>query len=380
MKGDLHMRSTWGLGRDCIKYLRPYVHGGEVWEATKKTGIHREKIVDFSSSVNPLGPSQKAIEAVRNSLGQIPVYPDSTSALLREAIAASFEGITSNNVVIGNGSTELIYLFADTFLEKGEVTLIPAPTFGEYENAVRRTGGEPRHIKLPLNFCIEPNVFTRNMQDAKIAFLCNPNNPTSILTPDDTLIKIIEEALEEDVLVFLDEDFLEFVDEERQVSLVSRINDYPNLFVLRSFTKIFGLTGLRVGYGIASEETIKLLSNAKMPWNVNCLAQVAALAALTDTEHLKKSCELVRVERLFLNLELMRLTSFKPYPADANFIFINIEESGFTAAQIKEKMLKQGILIRDCSSFRGLNEYHIRIAVKTRQENEMLLAAFTKVV
>jgi threonine-phosphate decarboxylase len=380
LKSDLNVRSTWGLARDNIKCLKPCVHGGKVWEVGKKTGLTREEIVDFSSNINPLGSSQKALEAIRNNLGQIPIYPDSTSASLREAIADSFEGIRLNNVVVGSGSTELIYLFAEAFLEKDEVALIPAPTFGEYENAVRKTGGEPRHINLPRDFCIEPNVFTRDMKDAKIAFLCNPNNPTSILTSYDTVIEIIEEALEKDVLLFLDEDFLEFVDEEKQVSFVGEIDNYSNLFVLRSFTKVFGLAGLRVGYGIASEETANILSNAKIPWNVNCLAQVAALAALTDKEHMKKSRELVRTERAYLTRELMRINSFKLYPADANFILIDIKESGFTATQLKKKMLKQAILIRDCSSFRGLDDYHIRVAVKTRQENEKLLEAFTKVV
>ena len=374
------MKSTWGLAQENIKRLTPCVHGGEVWEAEKKTGLTREEIMDFSSNINPLGFSQKALEAIRNSLGQIPVYPDSTSAALREAIAASFGGITSNNIVVGNGSTELIYLFAETFLEKGDVALMPAPTFAEYENAVRKAGGKPRHLKLPTDFCIRPNIFSGDIKDAKMAFVCNPNNPTSILTSHEVLTEIIEEALEEDVLLFLDEDFLEFVDEEKQVSLIDKINDYPNLFVLRSFTKVYGLTGLRVGYGIASEEITKLLSNAKIPWNVNCLAQAAASAALTDKEHLKKTRELVRAERAYLTRELKRINSFKQYPADANFIFINIKESGFTSAQLKTKMLEEGILIRDCSSFRGLDDYYIRVAVKTRQENERLLEAFAKVV
>lgn len=374
------VKSTWGLAQENIKRLTPCAHGGEVWEAEKKTGLAREEIMDFSSNINPLGFSQKAVEAIRNSLGQIPVYPDSTSAALREAIAASFGGITSNNIVVGNGSTELIYLFAETFLEKGDVALMPAPTFAEYENAVRKAGGKPRHLKLPTDFCIRPNIFSGDIKDAKMAFVCNPNNPTSILTSHEVLTEIIEEALEEDVLLFLDEDFLEFVDEEKQVSLIDKINDYPNLFVLRSFTKVYGLTGLRVGYGIASEEITKLLSNAKIPWNVNCLAQAAASAALTDKEHLKKTRELVRAERAYLTRELKRINSFKQYPADANFIFINIKESGFTSAQLKGKMLEEGILIRDCSSFRGLDDYYIRVAVKTRQENERLLEAFAKVV
>jgi len=155
---------------------------------------------------------------------------------------------------------------------------------------------------------------------------------------------------------------------------------YPNLFVLRSFTKIFGLTGLRIGYGIASEEIVNSLMNAKIPWNVNCLAQVAAIAALEDEEHLKKTRELVKDEKAFLMRELKQIKAFKTYPADANFIFIDIRQSGYTAAQLKEKMLSYGVLIRDCTSFRGLDEYYIRVAVKTRGENERLLETFKKTV
>jgi threonine-phosphate decarboxylase len=245
---------------------------------------------------------------------------------------------------------------------------------------VKKAGGEVRFIKLSGNFCIEASIFTRQIRDVKMMFLCNPNNPTGFLTPQESLIEIIEEALEYDVLVFLDEDFLGFVDEEKQVSLVDKIGVYPNLFILRSFTKVFGLTGLRVGYAVSSEDTIKILSKAKIPWNVNCLAQAAALASLTDIKHLKQSRELIKKEREFLTKELTSLKGFKLYPADANFVFLNIEESGFTAAQLKDKMLQQGVLIRDCSSFRGVNEYHVRVAVKNRQENEVLLEAFRKVL
>jgi threonine-phosphate decarboxylase len=380
LERELNVKSTWRLARENIKDLTPCVHGGKVWEAEKKSGLAREEIIDFSSNINPLGSPQKALEAIKSNLGQIPVYPDSTSTKLREAIAASFKGINLNNVVVGNGSTELIYLFAETFLEKNDGALIPAPTFSEYENAVRKAGGKPRHIKLSNNFCIEPNIFSGDIKDAKMAFICNPNNPTSILTPHDTLIGIIEEALEEDVFLFLDEDFLEFVDEKKKLSLIDKVNDYPNLFILQSFTKVYGLTGLRIGYGIASEEIIKLLSNAKIPWNVNCLAQVAAVAALNAKEHLKKTRELITAERAYLTRELKRIKSFKQYPADANFVFIDVRESGFTSAQLKEKMLEQGVLIRDCSSFRGLDDYYIRVAVKTRQESDRLLEAFAKVV
>ena len=380
MKEDVNVKSTRELAREHIKRLKPCVHGGKVWEIERKTGLNRKKVVDFSSNINPLGFSQKALEAINNNLEQIPIYPDSNSTALREAIAAGFGGIDSNNVVVGNGSTELIYLFAETFLEKGDVALMPAPTFGEYESAVRKAGAKPRHLKLSKDFCIEPKLFSGEMKDVKMVFVCNPNNPTGILTPHEVLVEVIEEALDEGVLVFLDEDFLGFVDEEKQVSLIDEIDGYPNIFVLRSFTKVYGLTGLRVGYGVASEEITKLLSNTKIPWNVNCLAQAAASAALTDKEHLKKTHKLIKTERTYLTRELKKMNGFKLYPAYANFVFVDIRESGFTSAQLKMKMLEEGILIRDCSSFRGLDDYYIRVAVKTRQENEGLLEAFAKVV
>ena len=374
------MKSTSRLAREHIKNLKPCVHGGEVWEAANKIGLKREELLDFSSSVNPLGPSKQAVEAIKANLGQIPSYPDSNSTELREAIAAKFAGVSKDNVVVGNGSTELIYLFVETFMKKGDVTLIPAPTFGEYERAVRRIGEEPKHVNPNMDFQFSPDVFTRGLSGAKIAFLCNPNNPTSILMPHDHLSAIVERALEENVFVFLDEDFLEFVDGEESLSLIGEMEKYPNLLVLRSFTKIFGLTGLRIGYGIASEEIINSLLNAKIPWNVNCLAQTAAVAALEDESHLKKTRELIRGERAFLMQGLTRIEVFKVFQADANFIFVDVRQSGYTAAQLKEKMLRAGVLIRDCSSFTGLDEHYIRVAVKTRRENEKLLENFKKIV
>jgi threonine-phosphate decarboxylase len=374
------MKPVENLVRDNIKNLKPCVHGGDVLDAAGKSGLRREEILDFSSSVNPLGPSEKALEAAKKGFKEIPAYPDSNCFELRQAIASHFSGISKNNVVIGNGSTELIYLFAEAFLKKGEVALIPAPTFGEYESAVRKTGETAKFVKLDKNFNVDGSVYIREMAGAKMVFLCNPNNPTSILIPNETLTGIVELALEQDSLVFLDEDFLEFVENEKALSLISKIKRYPNLFILRSFTKIFGLTGLRAGYGIASEEIINVLSCAKIPWNVNCLAQAAAVAALKDEEHLRVTRELIKKEKTQLLTELEQFRSFKVYPPDANFFFIDIRKSGLTATELANKLLQQGILIRDCTSFRGLDQYYIRVAVKTRSENERLIEALKRTV
>ncbi|MGD0070412.1 MAG: threonine-phosphate decarboxylase CobD [Candidatus Bathyarchaeia archaeon] len=374
------MKPIENLVKDSIKNLKPCAHGGEILDAAGKSGFKREEILDFSSSVNPLGPSKKALKAAKNSFKEIPAYPDSNSNELRQAIADHFDGLSKNNVIVGNGSTELMYLFAETFMKKGDTAVIPAPTFGEYESAVRKTGETPKFVKLDKNFNVEADVFAREMAGAKIVFLCNPNNPTSILIPTETLKGIIEEALAQDSLVFLDEDFLEFVENEQALSMINKIKAYPNLFILRSFTKIFGLTGLRVGYGIASEEIINVLLCAKIPWNVNCLAQAAAVVALKDEEHLRVTRELIKNEKAFLSTELEKIKSFKVFPPDANFFFIDIRKSGLTATELKNKLLRQGILIRDCTSFRGLDEYFIRVAVKTREENERLIEALKRTV
>ena len=357
------MKATFRLVKENVRNLEPCVHGGDVWDSASKVGFREDEILDFSSSVNPLGASEKAVEAVKANLVRISSYPDSNSTELRRAIANRFEGVSKDNVVAGNGSAELIYLFAETFLTKGDVALIPAPTFSEYERAVRKTGAETKHVKPKRDF-----------------HFSNPNNPTSVLTPLEQLAAIVERAIEENVLVFLDEDFLEFVDQEEQLSFIGKVGSYPNLFVLRSFTKIFGLTGLRIGYGVASEEMTDILLNAKIPWNVNCLAQAAAITALEDEDHLKRTRELIKVEKAFLTRGLTRIEAFKVFPADANFFFIDVRQSGCTAAQLKKKMLQHGILVRDCSSFQGLDKFYVRVAVKTRPENEKLLDAFRKTV
>ena len=374
------VKSASTLARKDVKRLEPCVHGGEVWEIAEETGLSVEDLVDFSSSINPLGPSPRALEAIKNSFDKITLYPDSNSTALREALACHFGNINKNNVIVGNGSTELIYLFAQVFLKRGDVALVAAPSFGEYANAIVKSGGKSKHLKLTHDFQIELNAFLEEMEGLRAVFLCNPNNPTSMLIPDNTLREIIEKALEEEVVVLLDEDFIEFVEDEKRHSLVNRISKYPNVFVLRTFTKFYGLTGLRVGYGIADEETIEVFSKAKMPWNVNSLAQAAARAAMADKEHSRRTIELMKEEKKFLSNELSRIDGFHVFPADTNFILVDVRKTGFRASQLREKMIRHGLLVRDCSSFIGLDAFYVRVAVRTRKENERLLDAFRKVL
>ncbi|MEM2384656.1 MAG: histidinol-phosphate transaminase [Candidatus Bathyarchaeia archaeon] len=369
------------LVKENIRDLVPCVHGGDVWRVARRYNIEVKGILDFSSNVNPLGPSKRVIEAIYKSLWQIPYYPDPDYIELRETISNYISGIKADNVIVGNGSTELIHLFCETFIEKGDSALILVPTFGEYEVAVRKAGGKPIFIKLDWDFRVNVNRLLKKMtQQVKVIFLCNPNNPTSILTPQDVVLKNIEASLRSNILVFIDEAFIEFVDERRYYSLAREIKNYQNLFILRSLTKAFGLAGLRIGYGIAHEDMIDMLSRAKVPWNISCLAQVAAISALEDQEHLKRTQRLISEEKEFLLSELEGIKGLKVFPPDANFIFMDIRRSGLTAMQLKERMLLHGILLRDCSSFTGLDEYYVRISIRTREDNEKFLASLRKVL
>lgn len=373
------MKPIETLVNECIRGVKPCVHGAEVLGAAEQSGLSPEIISDFSSSVNPLGPSKRALDAAKSAFGQISAYPDSNSNDLRRVIAEHF-GVSKENVIVGNGSTELMYLFAEVFVGPGEKVVMPAPTFGEYEAAICRAGGAPLLVKLDRDFGIDVGLFKQKLREAKVVFLCNPNNPTSILIPQEVLTDIVETALAQDTLVFLDEDFLEFVDDEKNLSLVGAIDRYPNLFVLKSFTKIYGLTGLRVGYGVARKGLIDVLLRTKIPWNVNCIGQAAAISALKDREHLRVTLELIRKEKAWLGSEFASIGGFSFSFPDANYFFIDVRESGFTALELKNEMLKRGFLIRDCSSFKGLDEFFIRVAVKTHEENQRLIGAFRQIV
>lgn len=374
------MKSASILARDDVKWLEPCIHGGEVWDIASAVGVKVQDLVDFSSSINPLGPSPLALKAITDDFPNLPLYPDSNSINLRKAIAKHFGNISEDNIIIGNGSTELIYLFGEVFLDKGDVALVAAPSFGEYACAIIKNGGKAKYINVNQDFQIDSKTFCREIQNAKAIFLCNPNNPTSMLIPDETLREIVKTAFDREVLVFLDEDFIEFVQDAKHHSLVDSLEEYPNVFVLRTFTKFYGLTGLRVGYGIADKKTIDVFSRAKMPWNVNSLAQAAAIASLTDNEHSRRTLEVVKVEKEFLTSELTRIKGFKVFPADTNFIFVDVRGSGFSAAQLRERMITQGILLRDCGSFAGLDGYYVRIAVRMHNDNKKLLNALKKVL
>lgn len=352
------------------------VHGGNIWDIADENTVRKGGLIDFSSNINPLGPSEKVYEAVRESLWKIRFYPQIDSKNLRIKIAERHEGLTYSNVIVGNGSCELIHLFTQTFVKSNTLTLIPIPTFSEYYYATCKVGGAVKEVEPKGDLTFDVDKIIGNIRENSIIFLCNPNNPTGTLLDRKSITYIVEYASRRDSLVFVDEGFIDFTRDPERTTLSSNVSKYWNLFVLRSLTKSHGLAGLRIGYGIASEEIIEAMHRLKVPWNVNCLAQAAAEAAIDDDEFLDRTRKAILNERIWMISRLRSIPKLKVYDSEANFILIDMKTSSLTSREVSNRALENGLMIRDCSSFRGLDEYHIRVAVRKREENTRLIRFF----
>jgi threonine-phosphate decarboxylase len=363
------------LVKESLRNLSPYVHGGNLWKISEKYKIPMDQLIDFSISTNPLGAPEKALQAIRESLNLICHYPDPNHGWLLKALSNS-AGVETSNVVVGNGSTELIYLFAEVFLDCGYEAVVPVPTFNEYKAATQRVGGKIAFVKCDptRNFKLNFEELERAIsKKARMVFLCNPNSPTGYLYDKDDILKFIRFAAEKNVLVFLDEDYIDFVDDSRRYSMSEYVNDFGNLFVLRSLTKFFGLAGVRIGFGIASPDVVTILKRVKMPWSVNSLAMFSAVEAVKDEDFIKKSRLLLSRSKREL-LEMLRAVPWlKVYPSETNFLLIEIIQGSLTSTQLKEGLAKRGFLIRDCKDFDGLNNKFFRVTVRRPEENRKLI-------
>lgn len=330
------------------------------------------KFIDFSSNVNPLGfPS--SITKIINNRSLFSVYPDPNSSKLRDDLQ-KYTGIRKNQIIVGNGATEIIYNFCKVFLHNDTNVLIPVPTFGEYEAASRLSGSKITFFKT-MNLNKDISEFQDLITKTNCVFVCNPNNPTGILTSKNNLLKILESAYTKSVFIFLDECFIELVPDSNE-SLIQYVKEFDNLFILRSLTKSFGLAGLRIGYGLGNKKMIDVLHRTKIPWNVNGIAQIAASKALSNISHLNKTRKLVKNELKFLKDSISKINGFICYDSSTNFILI---KSKMNSKKIREKLIEKKILIRDCSNFRGLGNKFIRVAVRTHKENVKLVRALEEI-
>jgi len=342
----------------------PASHGGKY--GTKNPN---PQVIDFSSNVNPLGCHPGVKRYLKKQLDLISEYPDPSSSDLR-ANLAWFTGVRKKQIVVGNGATEIIYNFCKTFLNKKTPILIPIPTFSEYEVSAKLCECKISFFKT-MNLSKNLQKFIMKIPRNGCIFICNPNNPTGVLIKKKEMLKIISAAKKKSSLVFIDETFIELVPESNE-SLIKYIKNYENLFILRSLTKSFGLAGIRIGYGVSNSQIIDLLQKIKIPWNVSYMAQRAASAAICYHPFLEKTCKLIKKEKDFISSNLAKSKKFTCCDSSTNFILVKTK---IKSRLLQKKLQRKKILIRDCSTFRGLNQNYIRIAVKTRKENIKLVKA-----
>jgi threonine-phosphate decarboxylase len=349
------------------------LHGGNIYKIENQYNIKKEDIIDFSSNINPLGISETLKEEIIRNFDILQRYPDPDYCDLTKAIA-EYNRTDPENILVGNGATELIFLFARSL--KFKTALIVAPTFIEYAMALSRAGTKIDYFKLE-----EKKGFSLNTEDLKkkldkkydLLVLCNPNNPTSgYITPEKTEEMILT-AKKSDITVMLDESFIEFVDRNLVVRNTESFSKYNNVFILRSLTKFFAIPGLRLGYALAFNRNMRLQINKnKEPWTVNQIADLAGRVLLRDKNYIENTVRLLNEERKFLCDNISKIKWLKVYMPYANFLLLEILNN-ITSSELKTKLLKQRILIRDAANFKFLINKFIRIAVKDRKSNELLL-------
>jgi histidinol-phosphate aminotransferase len=345
--------------------IQEFLNSGVSYPLAREYDLQLPGAINLASNESPYGPSPRVSQTLRKELKSVGRYPDPRAVRLRRAIG-EYLGIRDENVVIGNGSDELMDLICKAFLDLGDRVFIPTPSFSMYELACRANGGVPKFHQLS-NFRWNPSELARAGSGAKIVFLGRPNNPTGNAPSKRCLTELAGIA----ELMVVDEAYVEFDDGSVARWAVRR----DNVIVLRTFSKAFGLAGLRIGYAVGAPELIGVLERLRAPFNVNRIAQAAALAALADVDYVKRVVQKVKRERERLYRGLLKF-GLEVIPSRANFLMANVRSGlGLSAPQFCDELAKRRIFVRDLSSFRGAGLDWVRISVGKPVENEKLLNA-----
>lgn len=341
-------------------------HGGEIYG--------RSVALDFSVNTNPLGTPPGVEAAVREAAGALCQYPDPRCRALVSALARH-EGVPEEAILCGCGAAELIYGYCRA-MGTGRA-LVTAPTFSEYAAALEAAGRavEVFPLREAEDFAVTERLLDAlAVTEAGAVFLCNPNNPTGRLIDGALLDRICTLCRERGMRLFVDECFLELSDGGREASLAGRLAEFPGLFLLRAFTKSYGMAGLRLGYCLSGDGALlSAMSRGTQPWNVSLPAQAAGAAALAEEDFLERSRTLLRRERPWLRRRLEAL-GLRVCPSQANYLLL------YSGRELAAPLLRRGILVRDCANYRGLGPGWYRVAVKTRPENRRLTDALTEIL
>lgn len=345
--------------------MSKHIHGGNVYKYKGCT--------DFSANCNPLGTPERVIKAGIESLYQVSQYPEVGYAPLRNAIA-EYENVRTEQVICGNGAAELIFTLCRAGNPKR--ALLPAPTFAEYRQALESIGCEITYHSLleKDGFQLKEDFLQSLKPGIDIVFLCNPNNPTGVLTDREFLMQILERCSRNEIFLVIDECFQDFIESPDEFTLKDQINRYENLFLLKAFTKRYAMAGIRLGYGLTGNtKLMEQMERCVQPWNISAIAQKCGIAALKEQEYVEKSRGIILEEQRFLRIEMERL-GLKVFGSKANYIFFKGPDDLF------DRCLEKKILIRDCSNYEGLVKGYYRIAVKLHDDNQKLIRVLEKVL
>ena len=345
-------------------------HGGRREDAARRFGIPKEELLDFSASINLLGPSPAALVAIKAAALDIHYYPEERARAFARQVASSL-GVLPDEIVPGNGSIEVIYWLAAVL--KPRRVLIVEPTFSEYRRACEAAGADCVSFMLEEEEGFAFDVERLDPQGCDLVFVCNPNNPTGYLVPVDEIAALWQRCRAAGAGLVVDEAFIDFSGPEQSV-LSCGVSE--GLFVVRSFTKSHALAGLRLGCLVAEAGFARRLGSKMPPWNLNSFALAAAEASLSDWGYLPRSRHENAVARARLFADLEAISGIEPLPSETNFLLCRLQGAG--SAAVAEILGRQGILVRDCRSFEGLGDRYIRVAVRSGRENFQLVSAIRK--
>ena len=359
----------WDRANPQLRELAVYEPGKPIEETARELKVDPKEIIKLASNENPLGPSPKAIDAMRAAIESAQIYPDGGAVYLRGALAVRL-GLCRENLILGNGSNEIIELLGHAFLNPGDDILTPAYAFIAYKLVAQLFGARTIEAATPD---FQPDldaVLAAVTEKTKLIFIANPNNPTGVLLSDDKIDNFLAKV-PQNIITVLDEAYFEFLDHPPDT--LRHLRQRQNLIVLRTFSKIHGLASLRVGYGIAAQELIEVLQKTRQPFNVNGIGQIGALAALGDGEHVRRTKEVVDEGRAFLEQEFGAL-KLKFVPSAGNFVFVNVADG----PTVFKKLLARKIIVRPLRGY-NLPEW-IRITVGTMDQNKKCIAALKEVL
>ena len=361
--------SSEHLVPEWIRSLRPYPPGKPIEEVEREYGISDS--IKVASNENPLGPSPKALDAIRESLTSLHRYPEGNCYYLAEALSDHL-GVKRDQIIFGNGSNEIIELLVRTFVRPGDEVVVADQAFVVYRLILQAIGVSP--IVVPLrDYTHDLGAMAAAMNErTRMVFVANPNNPTGTIVRAKEFREFLA-SVPSDAIVVMDEAYAEYVSDPEYPDSLSMLSDNPLLITLRTFSKIYGLAGLRIGYGVAAAELVDLMNRIRQPFNVNSLAQRAAVAALSDDQHLKRSRETNSEGMTYLQGEFDRM-GLAWVPSWANFLLVEVEGGVATY----QSLLRRGVITRAMDGY-GLPD-HLRMTIGTRDENQRMIASLEEVL